>query len=97
MEMDRQTMIVVFGAIIALTLIGTTYLAAPARDVARPVYAEEDVRHKLQQDEAKKKRKGKKSASARTESSSSSGGDTSDSDAEEPPAEEPEAEEPSIE
>lgn len=94
MEMDRQTLIVLFGAILALTLFGTMYLGSPSRgDVARPTYAQEDIRYKLQKDEAKKK-KVKKSTSHVESSSDDSSNDES---AEEPPAEEPSAEEPSIE
>jgi hypothetical protein len=94
MEMDRQTIIVLFGVIIAMTLFGTMYLGSPSRDdVARPTYAQEDIRSKIHQEEVKKK-KVKKSAAPRVESSNDN---SSDDDAEEPPAEEPSAEEPSIE
>jgi hypothetical protein len=56
MEMDRQTLMVLFGAIIAMTLFGSFYLAAPEkRREARPVYAEDDIRSKIQKEEAKKK------------------------------------------
>lgn len=86
MEMDRQTLMVLFGAIITLTLIGTTYLAKPkpAAEGPRPVYAEGDIRHKLQQEEAKKTRNGKKPAPVQEETSSDE-----PSENEEPPAEEP--------
>jgi hypothetical protein len=93
MEMDRQTLFVIFGAIVALTLIGAGYLATPSRDTTRPVYAEEDIRHKVQQTEAKKNRRSSRPAPVEDDSSS----DSYDADAEEPPAEEPTAEEPSIE
>ena len=93
MEMDRQTIMVLFGAIVAMTLFGTMYLGSPSRgEVARPIYAQDDIRNKIQKDETKKK-KVKKSTS-RVESSNDNSADES---AEEPPAEEPEAEEPSIE
>lgn len=86
MEMDRQTLMVLFGAIISLTLIGTHYLAnpKPAAEGPRPVYAEGDIRHKLQQEEAKKTRNGKKPAPVQEETSSDE-----PSENEEPPAEEP--------
>jgi hypothetical protein len=66
MELDRQNLLVIVAAIVGLTLFGGFYLSgAPARDTTRPVYAQDDIRHKLQQEEAKKKKKkkGKKTSS----------------------------------
>jgi hypothetical protein len=86
MEMDRQTIIVLCCAIIGLTLFGGTYLSSPkTRDHARPVYAQDDIRHKLQQQDLKKpKTKTKKSKPAATpvisSSESSGGGDVSSDD-----------------
>ena len=84
MEMDRQTIIVLCCAIIGLTLFGGIYLASPkARDHARPVYAQEDIRHKLQKEDAKKpKTKKTKPAAAPiiSSSESSGGGDVSSDD-----------------
>jgi uncharacterized protein YneF (UPF0154 family) len=63
MEMDRQTIMVVCCAIIGLTLFGGVYLSSsPAkREVRdRPLYAQEDIRYKFQQEDAKKKPKPKK-------------------------------------
>lgn len=89
MEMDRQTLMVLFGAIITLTLIGTHYLAKPkpAAEGPRPVYAEGDIRHKLQTEEAKQNSKAKKRPPAQESTSSTSSDEPSEN--EEPPAEEP--------
>ncbi len=96
MEMDRQTLTVLFGVIIALTLFGSFYLSAPpAADEVRPVYAEGDIRNKLHQEAEKQKKKNKGKKPAPAQSSSRDGG-SDDEAAEEPEAEEPTAEEPSI-
>lgn len=84
MEMDRQTIMVLCCAIIGLTLFGGIYLSSPKpRDHARPVYAQEDIRYKLQQEDAKKP-KTKKTKPAATpiisSSESTGGGDDSSSD-----------------
>ena len=85
MEMDRQTLIVLCCAIIGLTLFGGIYLSSPkARDPAtRHVYAQDDIRYKLQQEDAKKpKTKKPKPAAAPiiSSSESSGGGDVSSDD-----------------
>lgn len=100
MEMDRQTIMVLFAAIIGLTLFGTMYLAPSKHEVqARPAYAVEDIRHKFQAEEAKNARKKTKVvATTPTMSSSSSSSSSENSENEEPPLDEEEAqEEPPIE
>jgi hypothetical protein len=58
MEMDRQTIMVLFAAIVGLTLFGAMYLA-PSKQQAgqRPVYAEDDIRYKIQLEEDKAAKK----------------------------------------
>lgn len=57
MEMDRQTIMVLFAAIIGLTLFGTAYLAPSKHETSpRPQYAADDIRHKYQVEDAKKKK-----------------------------------------
>jgi hypothetical protein len=83
MEMDRQTIIVLCCAIIGLTLFGGIYLSSPkTRDHARPVYAQDDIRYKLQQQDAKKPKTKKTNPSApiMSSSESSGGGDVSSDD-----------------
>ena len=61
MELDRQTLLVICGAIIGLTLFGGVYLSPAAQQQqARHNYAAEDIRYKFQQEEAKQKKKKKK-------------------------------------
>jgi hypothetical protein len=106
MEMDRQTIMVLCCTIIGLTLFGGIYLSSPKQrdpNVQR-VYAQDDVRYKLQQEELKKpkpKKKAKPAAAPVTSSSSSSGGgdDSGDDESnEEPPISDGEPqEEPSLE
>jgi hypothetical protein len=58
MEMDRQTIFVLFAAIIGLTLFGSIYLSGkPARSTERPAYSQNDIRYKFQQKELKNKNK----------------------------------------
>ena len=93
MEMDRQTLTVLFGAIIVLTLIGTSFFAPATKaqhEADRPAYAADDIRYKYQKEASKASRKGMKSVPV--EEDSSSGGDSeTDESAEAAPAEEPEA------
>lgn len=104
MEMDRQTIIVLCCAIIGLTLFGGIYLSSPkTRDPAvRHVYAQDDIRYKLQQEDAKKPKtkKTKPAAPIISSSESSGGGDASSDDEsnEEPSTSDSEPqEEPSLE
>lgn len=83
MEMDRQTILVFFAVIVGLTLFGGVYLSSPkTRDLARPVYAQDDIRFKLQQEDAKKPKTkmNKPAAPIITSSESSGGGEVSSDD-----------------
>lgn len=104
MEMDRQTILVIFGAIVGLTLFGGVYLSSSqSRDHTRPTYAQEDIRYKFQkEDEKKPKTKKPKTAAQPTISSSESsrgGGEISidDGENEEPSLGDDSQEEPPIE
>jgi hypothetical protein len=86
MEMDRQTIMVLCCAIIGLTLFGGVYLSSPKpRDSAvRHAYAQDDIRYKLQKEDAKKpKAKKKKPAATPIISSSESSGGSDESSSEE--------------
>lgn len=95
MEMDRQTIIVVCGAIVGLTLFGGIFLSSPKTrgDHARPIYAQDDVRYKLQQEELKKpKTKKQKPPAAEpiiSSSESSGGGEISSDESNDESSEEP--------
>lgn len=83
MEMDRQTILVFFGVIVGLTLFGGVYLSSPkTRDLAHPVYAQDDIRFKLQQEDSKKPKtkKNKPAAPIISSSESSGGGEVSSDD-----------------
>lgn len=100
MEMDRQTIMVLFAAIIGLTLFGTAYLAPSKHEVeTRPAYAADDIRHKFQTEDAKKAKKQNKAVAAKPiHSSSSSSSPSENSENEEPPLDdEASHEEPPIE
>lgn len=90
MEMDRQTIMVLCGAIVGLTLFGGLYLSSPKhRDHTRPAYAEDDIRLKFQKEDLKKPKtkKTKPAAEPIISSSESSGGgeiSSDDESAEEP-------------
>ena len=94
MEMDRQTIMVLFGAILALTLFGGTYLSTPVRHHERAAFKTDDVRYKYRQEAAKEK-KPKKNKRA-VEPIISSDGDGGDSNEEPSDANNPQ-EEPEIE
>jgi hypothetical protein len=86
MEMDRQTIMVLCFAIIGLTLFGGIYLSSPKpRDPSvRHVYAQDDIRYKLQREDLKKPKTNKKAKPAAPiiSSSESSGGSDESSDEE---------------
>ncbi len=94
MEMDRQTIIVVCGAIVGLTLFGGIFLSSPKTrgDHARPIYAQDDVRYKLQQEELKKPKTKKQKPAAEpiiSSSESSGGGEVSSDESNDESSEEP--------
>jgi hypothetical protein len=93
MEMDRQTILVLFGAILALTLFGGSYLSSPAGHHERATFKQEDIRYKYQQEAAKEKKTKKKKPAIEPIISSSDSGDSNEepSDADNP-QEEPEIE-----
>lgn len=68
MEMDRQTILVLFGGILGLALFGGVYLSSPAHvQQERPTYSPDDIRYKFQQEalkEAKAKAKNKRKGPA---------------------------------
>jgi hypothetical protein len=87
MEMDRQTIMVLCIAIVGLTLFGGVYLSSPKpRDSAvRHLYAQDDIRFKLQKEDLKKPKtkKAKPAAVPIISSSESSGGGSDESSADE--------------
>jgi hypothetical protein len=91
MEMDRQTIMVLCCAIVGLTLFGGVYLSSPkSRDTTvRHAYAQDDIRFKLQQQDAKKPKTKKKKPAAQPIISSSESSGGSDSSSDEEPSEEP--------
>lgn len=105
MEMDRQTILVIFGAIVGLTLFGGVYLSSSqSRDHTRPAYAQEDIRYKFQKEDEKKPKTKKPKAAVQptissSESSRSGGGEISpdDGENEEPSLGDDSQEEPPIE
>jgi hypothetical protein len=101
MEMDRQTIIVLFSAILGLTLFGGMYLSAPAKHPDRPMYAQEDIRAKFQKEALKeKKTKKKKVATEPVISSSESSGGSSEEgggESDEEPTDDGPQEEPELE
>jgi hypothetical protein len=103
MEMDRQTILVIVGAIIGLTLFGGVYLSSPqSSDHTRPAYTQEDIRYKFQKEDANKpKTKKPKTAVQPTISSSESSGggeiSTDDGENEEPSLGDDSQEEPPLE
>lgn len=103
--MDRETAYALMAAIAGMAIIGNFMLGPQSSaPVQQATYAPEDIRHKLQQSEAKKKRKPRTQTPAPEQlapkgSTRSGGGDSDPSDEpqEEPSlSEEPDAEEPPL-